>query len=579
MDAHGGRYPLPRTALSAKSDASREPLRRILDSNAKAALTYRGLGNDAEATEKMLSRLVTRMRWGGYPWPATGTDAWTSDDNEALPAGYTYLAQLVAHDLVQNTAQLPLISSFPGELQRDYREQRLVLDTIYGGGPGKDPRPYAIAPRGSGDRCLFRLGHVRRDEPQPFEESPQLPLLNQPPRDIPRARCPHLSDQPSIKSTPEAMIADVRNDQHIIISQLTAFFHKLHNIVFGKVRILQNAPSPQLVEQLNLPKIRDYASEDLFKHAQDEMAFLQTRKLVTYVFRRVVVQDLLRRMLEPGVFAYYTDPVRKFPADLYDPMEGNQVPVEFSHAAFRFGHVMSRFSYVLNDTLSPTPSIKSLLDRSSGRRSDLVPLASNWLVDWSHFFDLGDGKPVNASRRIGPFVASGPLTFEAAVPEQPGRDGGLFYRDFLRGYEAGVSTAEALISVLRGPERDRCELLKNANFREHEIGKWLEHDRRVNFTVEELVSISKDPPLLFFILFEAAHTQGGRRLGILGSTLVADVIFSALTLNANVVEGDPAVPILARHVFGDEGPSSMPSLIAFVKAHGGLQPVAFEADA
>jgi hypothetical protein len=150
MDAHGGRYPLPRTALSAKSDASREPLRRILDSNAIAALTYRGLGNDAEATEKMLSRLVTRMRWGGYPWPATGTDAWTSDDNEALPAGYTYLAQLVAHDLVQNTAQLPLISSFPGELQGLPRTTPRTRHHLRRRRAGS--RPYAIVPRGSGDR-------------------------------------------------------------------------------------------------------------------------------------------------------------------------------------------------------------------------------------------------------------------------------------------------------------------------------------------------------------------------------------------------------------------------------------------
>jgi hypothetical protein len=215
-------------------------------------------------------------------------------------------------------------------------------------------------------------------------------------------------------------------------------------------------------------------------------------------------------MLEPG--AYYTDPAQ-VSSRLYDPMEGNRARGVLARGV---PPVMScRAQPRVNDTLSPTP-IKSRL--TTGRRVTW-PLASNWLVDWSHFFDLGDGKPVNASRRIGPFVASGPLTFEAAVPEQPGRDGGLFYRDFLRGYEAGVSTVEALISVLRGPERDRCELLKNANFREHEIGKWLEHDRRVNFTVEELFNSGPRSCSSFC----SQHTQE-EPLGILGSTLVADVI-------------------------------------------------------
>ena len=579
MDAHGGRIPLSRLAGSGKSAAfafGQEGLRRVLTETFNATQTYRGLPGEPEATEAMLSRLVTRMRWGDYPWPVGGADAWTSEDNDAIPAGYTYLAQLVAHDFVQNTAQLPMISGFPGQLQRDYRTQRLVLDTIYGGGPGKDPLPYAITANGTADRCLLRLGHVRGQEPQPFDPNPPSPLMDQPARDIPRARCPHLSDLPTARMAPDSLIADTRNDQHLIISQLTALFHELHNIVFKKVRNLQLAPSSQLIEQLNLPQRSDYPTDGTFGQAQDDMAFLQTRKLVAYVYRRIVVQDLLRRLLEPGVFAYYTDSARSFPADLFDPLEDNRVPVEFSHSVFRFGHVMTRFAYKLNDKLEPNPSIKNLLDRSSAKRRDLLPLASNWLVDWSHFFDLGDGKTINRSRRISPFVAFGPLAADSAVPAQMGRDGGLFYRDFVRGYEAGVSSVEALIAKLRSTELDRSDLLKDANLREHELGRWLTHVPNIGFGPQELVSLSKDPPLLFFILFESAYTQGGRRLGILGSTLVADVFFAAKKLNQGVIEDDPAVPVLAREVFGAAVPTDMPAAIAYVKAQGGLAEVVFD---
>jgi Animal haem peroxidase len=575
MDAHGGRTRVARRTQPASVKASQAKLRRVVSSAFEDDATYKGLPAGVEATEQMLSRLVTRMRWGGFPWPVTGPDAWTSDDNTAIPAGYTYLAQLVAHDMVENTAQLPLISEFPGELQRDYRTQRLVLDTIYGGGPARDPLPYGVATNGTAERCLFRLGHVRGQEPQPFDPNPMTPLLDQPARDVPRARCPHLSDRPASKASPDTLLADPRNDQHLLISQLTTIFLEFHNVTFKKIRALQDLPRPDLVEALNFPKREEYTSDVAFLQSQHDMAFLQTRKLVAYVYRLIVVKDLLKKLLEPGVYARYTNAGVNWPKIAFDPIENNLVPVEFSHAVFRFGHVMTRFSYILNDKLDLNPSIKNILDRAGAKRSDLLPVASNWLVDWSHFFDLGDGKQINAARRISPFVAFGPLAADGAVPEEKDRDGGLFYRDFVRGYEASVSTIAALIDKLPPSERDRSDLLKDSNLREHEVGRWLTHVPNIGFKPEELVSLSEDPPLLFFIEFEAAYTQGGRRLGVLGSTLIADVFFNALKVNQGVIEDDPAVQLLSNNVFAGTAPASMPSLIRFIKFAGGLADVNF----
>ena len=566
-------------ALASVAEVSVLNLRRMVETTAAHDTTYKGLSTGQEDTEKMLSHLVTRMRTGGFPWPVSGAGAWTSDDNDAIPSGYTYFAQLVAHDFVQNTVQLPLISAFPGELRRDYRMQRLVLDTIYGGGPAKDPLPYAIAGQGIDERCTFRLGHVRGREPPPFQKQPPEPLMEQPARDIPRAMCPHLSDRPDSRSTPDALVADVRNDTHLIISQMTALFHQLHNAVFAQVRKLQDAPTPERVSQLNLPQRGHYSSEVNFRQAQADMAFLQTRKLVPYIYRRVVVQDFLKRLLEPGVYAAFTDPARALPTEPADQKKAMQIPVEFSHAVFRFGHVMARFSYKLNDQLDLNPSIKNILDRSSPKRRDLLPLASNWLLDWSHFFDLSDNKTLNFARRISPFTANSELSNEGAVPAEKDRIGGLFYVDFMRGYQAHVATVSALIDTLPQADKDRSDLLKDANFREHEIGRWLKMPAGVKFKDEELVSLSKDPPLLFFILFEAAHQQDGRRLGILGSTVVARVFFDALKLNEPEIENDPALPTLADLVFGAAIPSDMPALIKYVKAQGGLKDVVFDPSA
>jgi hypothetical protein len=570
MDAHGGRVPLaPRKTTTTLSNrpATSATMRGT-------AQTSQSLSAGREATEAMFSRLCDRMQVNGFAWPTPDGDTWT-DDNDAVPAGYTYLAQLVAHDLVQNSAQLPLISDFPGVLQRDYRTQRLVLDTLYGGGPGTEPAPYGVDTADSGERCLFRLGRVRDREPinSDFATGPNAnptePTLldQQPARDIPRMRCPHMTDAAKRLTSPDALVADARNDQHLLVSQLTALFLELHNIIFRKVRALQVAPSSQLAADLNLPQRADFDETAHFVMAQNDLAFLHARKLLAFVYRRVVMQDLIRRLLDPGVYDGYAT------GRLRPKSHGAQVPAEFSHAAFRFGHVMARFSYKLNDHLERNASIKDVLDRSSARESRLVPLARDWLIDWSHFFDLGDGKSINASRRIQPYSAMGSLATDDVVINEKGRNGGLFYRDLLRGYEANVASVQSLINALPPEEVARSQLLKDIGYRETRIGEWLRHSPGVKFTPEERVALSKSPPLIFFVLFEAAMTQQGRRLGILGSSIIADVVFAAFNNNRAVIEADPAVSSLATQVFGQSIPKDMAALITFSKANGGLADV------
>jgi len=51
-------------------------------------------------------------------------------------------------------------------------------------------------------------------------------------------------------------------------------------------------------------------------------------------------------------------------------------------------------------------------------------------------------------------------------------------------------------------------------------------------TAEDIQDLSQDPPLLVFVLFEAAHEMQGERLGVLGSILVGEPIFKALQQGA-----------------------------------------------
>jgi hypothetical protein len=516
---------------------------------------YSGQGLAPEqqvATRKMLEQLAIHMK--KCPWP--GAD---NKDNFQIPAGYTYLAQLAAHDLVDNIGPLPRLNDLQGYFARDYRIGRLVLDAIYGGGPAATSLPFELAGRSQGQRHKLRLGYVPPSEPRPGRPRP-LPMMDQSPRDVGRVACPFLSDDRGVPiiGVPDALLADPRNDDHVIISQLTAVFHELHNIVDRKLQAPGGNPG----------RFDDFVAY---------RRFLDARKIVALVYRSVIINDLLRRLLEPCIYDYYKANTTKYPADFLDATDDGRVPVEFSHAVYRFGHVMTRFSYALNDKRKNgekplTASMGEILDRSSARDAERLPIASTWLVDWSRFFDLGDQIPLNFSRPIRPYVGGGELTGNGYFANEDGADGGIFYRDLIRGADAGVRTVDSLTKHLRREDRERSRLLRDRGYRQGEILKWLTKcpETAHNFCTADRISLTQDPPLAFFVLFEAAHTQDGERLGILGSVLVAEVFFAAYKKTFATIEGDYAFRAKLHEVFPDGAPSDMPAMIRFVRIEGGL---------
>jgi heme peroxidase len=578
---------LPSRILSAsqedteKADQRPQPkVRNLFGKPTHPDEVYCGYGKslqEQQATHAMLEQLAIHMM--KCPWPFAKE---LGRDNPHMPSGYTYLAQLAAHDLISNIAPLPRLGDPVSCLARDFRLGRLVLDTIYGGGPLATPLPYAVAGDPANQRYNLRLGYGPpnenvEDPKQPGVRLRQPPNTNAPARDIGRVACPYLTDAPG-DGPPDPLIADPRNDDHVIISQLTALFHEFHNIVCAKLAA------------------KDGGKTDDFSTYR---RFLEARKAVTIAYRRIVVEDLLQRLLEPNVYAYYADPKTRYPADFLDQVDDERVPVEFSHAAYRFGHVMIRFSYTLNgkrdngkiplpgkpgkyQNIPDTASIKEILDRSSARRADKLPLACTWLVDWSRFFDLGGepaydpgGKPyLNLSRRIAPDVGGGTLgSNNELFGNEEHRVGGLFLRDLIRGTHASMRTVNSLVEKLRAPEVARSPLLNDASFREKEIRRWLSESAEHSFSDSDLSEISRNPPLFFFVLFEAAHSHNGQHLGTLGSTILAEVFFAAHKKTRTELEDDASLQPALQSAFDGNLPASMPALVRFIRSEGGLKDI------
>lgn len=488
---------------------------------------------EARAT---LSRLVKRMRAG----------TWTEGagrDNPAIPSGYTYLLELVAHDLVQSSAAR---STNPdnGASIENLRRFPLQLTTLYGGGPSVTPAPYAIDDPLLQTRTGFRLGRIGSGGG-----------AEQPLRDIARAGGQRLDGQ-LLAGLSEPLIADPRNDDQAVISQLTVLFQLLHNAILALL------PTPN--------------AELAYLEAAAERRFSAAREATTVIYRHVVRRDLLRRLLQPAVFARYDGGGR------FLDRQQDGMAVEFSHAAFRIGHAMVRDTYVMNGDLPDGEALDDLLADSSGRAPQRMPLTPEWIVQWSKFFDLG-AAPANLSQRIGPQFSGG-LNSERMFPHvDETQELGLAYRDLVSAASAGLWSVDALLAEIARLTPDAADaewlttpLLADAGRRRAAISEWLgAAPAQGGLARSEVDALAADPPLPFFILFEAAHEADGTRLGTLGSIIVAETVFRALGPATEASLTDRLADVSQRH-FAQNHLTPIPdlpdmaSLVSFVGKAAGL---------
>ena len=483
--------------------------------------------------DRVMERLYHRMKRGPRQvdpenpgewsfWPDKFNGGLSREDNPFIPAGYTYLLQLVAHDIVASSLSLAISD---GELAvENARLQPMLLDTIYGNGPDVVPLAYEYsascrASAGRIPRTRLRIGQTRGDANGgcPFN-------------DIGRARGVGLGDtglDKCSKTLTEALIADPRNDDHALISQLTLLFHRLHNEII------------QFVDTA-----RPVSSSGNNAYAN----FLCARAVVTVIYRHIILYDVLKRLLNPQVYTHYisqqTPPVTP---------QGDGVPLEFAAGAFRCGHAMVRERYQVNSQIPL--DLNRGLDQSSLRNPGNVPVTPAWIVEWKRFFELDETRP-NYSRRLGPNyagVAHNQWVFPAL---EDSNSHGLPIRDLLSATDAGLWSVPALIEEFR-KDPGLAEILPPYEKLEKPLEGWLKEEPSfpglVLLQPDDIKEIVADPPMPFFILFEAACTSsddladpfdhfnsfrnGGRHLGPLGSIIVAESIVGMMR-ETDIVRGN-----------------------------------------
>lgn len=407
----------------------------------------------------------------------------------SIPAGYTYFGQFVDHDVTFDVSSSIDVDTDANTIN-NMRSPALDLDNLYGRGPGLDPFLYVFPSVGPTTAIKFQTG---KNSPQgpggPSSTGAPGGMVAQTTWDVPR-----------ISGTNTAVIGDPRNDENLIIVQFQHAMLRFHNAV------------------VDLLLAAAFAGD----------IFAEAKRIVTHHYQWAVVHDFLGRICG-------TPAVNNALASVVAPIgSAFRMPVEFAVAAYRFGHSMIRDRYWVNFNF-----IQATLGQVfQFNRNPLLPVFSNWVVDFNAFFDTGVPVPVhNKARRIDSFIANGLET----LPGFAGLMAILATRNLRRALAFGMPSGQGMASSFGIPPMTAAQLTSGLPAAEVAV---------LNSSGGLLLNKT---PLWYYVLREASVLNGGNQLGPVGGRIVAETFVRMLKRDAssylNVTGG--FTPILPSVAAGD----------------------------
>lgn len=314
-------------------------------------------------------------------------------DFSQIPAGYTYLAQFVDHDISLDSQsrkapweRINPLNSF------NERVPVFDLEQLYGADAAESSKYLEI------DSAYLKLG--KTSVPQ-GSTSKQSFLL-----DLPRRR------------DKKADIYDSRNDENLLIAQTQVAFATFHNTIVAK---LQNN------DLTDVKELYKQAREQTIRHYQN---------IILKDFLPRILNDSLENILTNGHIFYKLSPTDKI-----------YIPLEYSVAAFRTGHSMVRNFYQLN--LAKRQTLSDVTEfTGNGELGNQKSLPSDWLINWNLFYDLpqteAEKTKFNNALKFSTKISSALGDMRGKGLSSFSRDSSLAAFDLFRGHLFGLPTGQEL---------------------------------------------------------------------------------------------------------------------------------------
>jgi hypothetical protein len=411
-------------------------------------------------------------------------------NNPAMTAGFTFLGQFLDHDMTFDPTSSLARRQDPESI-RNFRIPALDLDSVYGGGPGVSLHLY--------DRTVDdgRTAFLTEEIPG----STVVSIDGSPRNDLPR------------NSQTTALVADPRNDENLVVSQLHLAFLRFHNRV-----------------------VADVAADLGPGYTVDEI-FAEAQRTVRWHYQWLILHEFLPKTVGQAP----VDDVLSAGPQHYRWRHDPYIPVEFSVAAYRFGHSQVRPSYRANfgtSAIDPTLQFFGLLvDPAAVDPDDPADLrggcrAARRFVDWQTFFDFGDGRS-RPSKKIDTTLSS--VLFNLGG-QPPGAPTSLAVRNLLRNLTMKVPSGQRVARAMQLPELAASDLADL-----------------------QPLNLHRRTPLWFYILREAAVTADGEHLGPVGGRIVAEVVVGLMKGDrSSYIRQDPDW----TPTYGSSGTFTMVDLLA-----------------
>ncbi|WP_339383872.1 peroxidase family protein [Fortiea sp. LEGE XX443] len=386
-------------------------------------------------------------------------------NNNTQTAGTTFMTQFMDHDITFDaSSRLGLVT--PPVTVPNVRTANFDLDTVYGDGPIALPNVY--------------------DPTDPIKL---------------RIESGGLFEDLARDANNQAIIADPRNDQHLILTGLLAAFHLFHNNAVDLVR----SQSPNI---------------------SNDNAFREARKLTTWHYQWTILHEFLPLIIGQDMVDDILTNGRRF----YNPLpDKGFIPVEFQ-VGYRFGHTMVRPSYRANLAGdNGQPFFAFIFDPSQDGQPDPSDLRSGAraprrFIGWQTFFDFGDTE-VRRNKLTDTKISSALFNLPLQTIPEAEPPTSLIQRNLLRHLTWLLPSGQAIAREMGVPVLSRNEL---AELR----------------SIHPTFDVST--PLWYYMLKEAELKEGGLHLGKMGGRLVGEVIIGLLQVDStSYLKANPAwVPTL-----------------------------------
>ncbi|MEO6038867.1 MAG: peroxidase family protein, partial [Saprospiraceae bacterium] len=374
-------------------------------------------------------------------------------DNRALPAAYTYFGQLLTHDITAHR----FLNSKP----------QLRLHTMYGLGPASSPQFFQHQ-RDPKEGYMFRGVKLTLDD-YVLEGSADQEVVH----DFFRVPQERRGQEGTIP-----LMADARNDQNFITSQLVVKLAQLHN---------------RLAEDFF---DRSLSPGHLFEKASRELV----RK-----YQAVILTDYLPRILHPKVVKRLQTLAKGTGFIIFNVKQECQLSEVFSRAAMRFGHSMARQMYQVQLQRQQIHLFNADIDLRGFSRNPRRK------IDWICLLEEGkiNDQPV-AFQPAKAFDTNIVLALNN-LPFFPGGNRSLAGKNIDNSYQNFILTKD-FWKALEMEDIDPIE--------DGDLKNWVDKfDGKIDL---------EDMPLWIYLLLEAEKLGGAKTLGPLGSQIIAEQIIWAM---------------------------------------------------